>query len=82
MHIVEFELPFPFDKTPVKYDALGVWERNKPGEDGKVEVYIPGHRPGLGAFGEFGKNPDGLEQTKIELNPNHFHYLGSYIHQG
>ncbi len=62
------------------YNALGIWERNQQGEDGKVEVYIPGHMKGWNEVfmikTELGTNPDGLPQTKVELDPDRVQYIG------
>ncbi len=84
MHIVELELPFPFNGKPRECSALGIWERKADGEDGSVEVYIPGHRQGLrAAFGaEFSQNNEGIDQTMLVLGPGKAHYLRSYVYQG
>lgn len=84
VHLVEMRLPKPWDSKPITRVALGIWERNAEGEDGKVEVFVPGHstswRYALGA--EFGISPDGFRQTKIVLEPGCAQYIRSYEYFG
>lgn len=64
-----------------QYKALGVWERRAEGQDGKVEVYVEGHRHlWQEAYSnhqvEYQMSPNGLPQTKVVLEPDRVQLLG------
>lgn len=77
--LFDVSLQLGFWDRPQEFKALGIWHRNGPGEDGKVEVYLPRHRDHWNdAFGaEFGYNPDGVPQTKVVLSSDKVHVISS-----